>query len=511
MKKRIISIISALALTLSLSVTALATSPGEAEAADELHAMGIFRGTGDGYALDDVATRQEAVAMTIRLLGKEETALKGVWKQPFTDVSPWAEGYVGYAYERGLASGYSATSFGGGEEVTVEQYLCFTLRALGYSEKNGDFSWSDPWPLAEKTGLVTPGSHERNEPCTRGAMALISANALNAALRGSGMTLGQYLEKAAADPAPLTATEIARKSTGAVFTLKTYLDTDYKIEAGQASGFFISADGVAVTNYHALDGFYSATVDTIAGETYKVLGIISANKDRDIVIMKVSMEALSGNKISKFPYLPLGRSALAETGDTVYNIGSPLGLPSTMTSGIVSNTYRNEGVQTYMQVSAATADGGSGGPILNDRGEVIGVSAAMYYYGDDMSLCVPIDVLMGMKKTGGFDSLYDYFSAANGTTRDLEATISLSKTSVTLPMDAVAEVLVTSQCRSKYYISYEIADEGVVYAQWGDPLSKDVNVLQIYGNVPGTTTIKVFYIGGYGNPDAAQEITVTVT
>ena len=166
MKKRVITAVLTLAMTLSLCAPAMATRPGEQEAANELYSLGLFRGDVSGFHLDEIATRQEAAAMMVRLLGREKTALTGVWKQPFKDVSPWAEGYVGYAYEKGLVSGFSKDYFGSGDSVTVEQYLTFTLRCLGYSDARGDFSWYSPWPLAERLGLSQPGEHPENEKCT---------------------------------------------------------------------------------------------------------------------------------------------------------------------------------------------------------------------------------------------------------------------------------------------------------------------------------------------------------
>lgn len=112
----------------------------------------------------------------------------------------------------------------------------------------------------------------------------------------------------------MTGTEIARKCSGAVFYLKTYYDTDCKTQYGSASGFFISADGTAVTNYHAIKDHYGAKATLVSGETYPVLGVISADPDRDLAVIKIGMTAESGNSITKFPYLKLGRSALAEEG-----------------------------------------------------------------------------------------------------------------------------------------------------------------------------------------------------
>ena len=82
--------------------------------------------------------------MLIRLLGKDAEANGGSWKHPFTDVPGWANEEVGYAYEKGLTKGSSATEFGTGT-ASAQMYLTFVLRALGYSDAaGGQFTWDKP-------------------------------------------------------------------------------------------------------------------------------------------------------------------------------------------------------------------------------------------------------------------------------------------------------------------------------------------------------------------------------
>ena len=100
--------------------------------------MGLFRGVGaleDGtpnFALDRTLTRQEAVTMLVRLLGKEQEAFSKTWEMPFTDVAAWASSYIGYAYANGLAKGTSATTFNGVGTASATEYITFVLRALVY-------------------------------------------------------------------------------------------------------------------------------------------------------------------------------------------------------------------------------------------------------------------------------------------------------------------------------------------------------------------------------------------
>ena len=164
-------------------------------AAENLHALGLFNGTGtnpDGspnFALDRAPTRQEAVAMLVRLLGKEAEALAGAWSTPFTDVDDWAKPYVGYAYHAGLANGTGAATFGGRRLVTAAQYLTFVLRALGY-DSAADFAWDKAWELSDQIGL-TNGSYNAatNASFLRGDAAVVSKSALRTKLKDTETAL----------------------------------------------------------------------------------------------------------------------------------------------------------------------------------------------------------------------------------------------------------------------------------------------------------------------------------
>lgn len=183
--KKIISLLLALVLMLGTVPVAFAATDEALDAADALHELGLFNGTGtnaDGtpnYDLDRAPTRHEAVTMLVRLLGKEDEAKSGTWDIPFTDVADWAKPYVGYAYANGLTNGTSATTFGGGDTVTASQYLTFVLRALGY-ESGTDFRWNAAWELSDKIGLTDGTYNAQTTEFVRGDVAMISDSALNA-------------------------------------------------------------------------------------------------------------------------------------------------------------------------------------------------------------------------------------------------------------------------------------------------------------------------------------------
>lgn len=196
--KRILPLFLALALMLALAVPALASTPEAENAANTLYQYGLFKGTGtdaDGkpiFDLDKTLNRQEAVALLVRILGKEAEAQQTPQPTPFTDVDDWAKPYVGYAYAYGLTDGTSDTTFGGNEPVSASQYVTFVLRALGYTSA-ADFQWDRPWELSDRIGL-TDGRYTANPAAfTRGDAAIVSLSALDVYAPGSGKKLGVLL------------------------------------------------------------------------------------------------------------------------------------------------------------------------------------------------------------------------------------------------------------------------------------------------------------------------------
>ena len=194
MKKRILSLLLAVVLVCSLVPTAFAASSEATDAANTLHNLGLFNGTGtnaDGtpiYDLDRAPSRFEAVTMLVRLLGKDAEAKAGTWDTPFTDVVDWAKPYVGYAYANGLTAGTSTTTFGGSAIVTASQYLTFVLRSLGY-ESGKDFQWDKAWELSDKIGMTDGRYNADTKTFLRSDVAIISNNALYMNLANNDKTL----------------------------------------------------------------------------------------------------------------------------------------------------------------------------------------------------------------------------------------------------------------------------------------------------------------------------------
>ncbi len=141
---------------------------------------------------------------------------------------------------------------------------------------------------------------------------------------------------------------------------------------GQGSGFFISADGFAVTNNHVVDGADKVEVTTDDGKTFSAK-VIGTDARTDLALIKVEGS-------SNFPFAKLS-DGKPRIGDWVLAVGNPFGLGGTVTAGIVSASGRDIGNGPYddfIQIDAPVNKGNSGGPAFNTEGEVMGVNTAIY-------------------------------------------------------------------------------------------------------------------------------------
>jgi len=171
---------------------------------------------------------------------------------------------------------------------------------------------------------------------------------------------------------------------------------------GLGSGVIVDSDGYVLTNNHVIAGADEIIVHLADGREFKAK-VIGADPPTDVAVIKVQAENL--------PVAALGDSGLCQPGDWVVAIGAPFGLELTVTAGIISATGRhNVGISTYesfLQTDAAINPGNSGGPLINMRGEVVGINSAIAsrtggYMG--IGFAVPInmakDVMKQIRATG---------------------------------------------------------------------------------------------------------------
>jgi len=155
---------------------------------------------------------------------------------------------------------------------------------------------------------------------------------------------------------------------------------------GAGSGFIIDADGSILTNHHVVDHAERITVKLSDGRTLRAR-LIGSDPDTDIALIKVDGQR-------GLPVAPLGDSSTLRMGEWVCAIGNPLGYEHTVTVGVVSFLGRklfDMSLDNYIQTDAAINFGNSGGPLINARGEVIGINAAISSRASSIGFAVPIN------------------------------------------------------------------------------------------------------------------------
>lgn len=164
------------------------------------------------------------------------------------------------------------------------------------------------------------------------------------------------------------------------------------------SGFFVSRDGLLITNYHVIKDADFAHVLRDDNSTLLVEGIAAENKDADLALLKV--------KVMDVPFLQIGPDAPPKVGTKVYAIGNPDGFTNTLSEGLISGLRGQTDHVEAIQTSAAISHGSSGGPLLTANGVVVGVTAAMATDGQNLNFAVPaaqVRALLG--KQANFQSL----------------------------------------------------------------------------------------------------------
>lgn len=200
----------------------------------------------------------------------------------------------------------------------------------------------------------------------------------------------------------LTAKEVSELASPAVFYIEV-MDQDMESYAS-GSGFFIGPTGIAVTNYHVIEGAYYAGILTTDGSQYMLNKVLYYDTQRDLAIFNV-LKFQDDDTVAppkNVPFLSLAAPSSIHNGDVAYAIGSPLGLQNSITDGLVSNKDRILPGETlsYIQTSAPISPGNSGGPLLNQYGEVIGVNTIILTEGQNLNLAVPVSDIVKVKLNG---------------------------------------------------------------------------------------------------------------
>jgi len=191
-----------------------------------------------------------------------------------------------------------------------------------------------------------------------------------------------------------TSEQIAEKALGSTVLLE--MKNARGTTIGLGSGFFVR-DGHIATNYHVIKGAAGGTAKLVGKQArFDIEGYIDIDKDRDIAVLKVTT--------LRAPALSLGNSDAVQVGETIYAVGNPRGLEGTFSQGNISS-IRSEGNALargkILQITAPISPGSSGGPILNSKGKVIGISVGTRIDGQNLNFAIPVNYLKALLVQAG--------------------------------------------------------------------------------------------------------------
>jgi len=266
-------------------------------------------------------------------------------------------------------------------------------------------------------------------------------------------------------------------------------------QRGVGSGFILGPDGYIMTNAHVVDGADELMVTLTDKREFKAR-VIGADRRTDVALVKIEASGL--------PAVKIGDSQRLKVGEWVMAIGSPFGLENTVTAGIVSAKARDTGEYVpFIQTDVAINPGNSGGPLINLRGEVVGINSQIYSRSGGfmgISFAIPIDEAMRVA-----DQLRASGRVVRGrigvqigpVTKEVAEAIGLGK-----PAGALVQAVESGQAAEKAGV--EAGD--IIVKVDGKTVEKSSDLPRIIGNIkPGSkTTLQVFRRG------SSRDLTLTV-
>jgi S1-C subfamily serine protease len=164
----------------------------------------------------------------------------------------------------------------------------------------------------------------------------------------------------------------------------------------QGSGFLLSSDGLAGSNYHVVRGATKAYAECCNGRKFEVLSIEGADLEKDLVVFQL-YEIGKIEKPQNLPHVVFAPSKDLKVGQRVIAVGSPQGLENTVSDGILSAIRESDSVR-YLQITAPISPGSSGGPVLDSDGHMIGVATFQFEKGQNLNFAVAADYIQPLLK-----------------------------------------------------------------------------------------------------------------
>jgi S1-C subfamily serine protease len=182
----------------------------------------------------------------------------------------------------------------------------------------------------------------------------------------------------------LTTAQIAQKVSPSVVVIQGKSDSGDVL----GSGFIVSKEGKIVTNLHVIRDMKTASVQLASGQIFDSVSVLATDPRRDLAILQIPGFDL--------PVLDLGNSDALNIGEPLVIVGSPRGLDGTVTAGILSSVRDGGDGYTVLQTDAAVNPGNSGGPLLNSKGQAIGVVSFQLRSAQGLNFAVPINYVRGL-------------------------------------------------------------------------------------------------------------------
>jgi S1-C subfamily serine protease len=182
----------------------------------------------------------------------------------------------------------------------------------------------------------------------------------------------------------LTTVQIAKSVSPTVVVIQGKTDSGDVL----GSGFIVSKDGKIVTNLHVIRDMIAASVQMANGEIFDSVSVLAVDERRDLAVLQIAGFDL--------PVLELGNSDELTVGEPLVAVGSPRGLEGTVTAGILSSIRDSGDGFKVLQTDAAVNPGNSGGPLVNGRGQAIGVVSSKLRSAENLNFAVPINYVRGL-------------------------------------------------------------------------------------------------------------------
>ena len=404
--KKILAVIIAAILIASFSLNAFAATPGfgnfiytdsyapgkflDVRADDwfsgyvrDAYNFGFLRGRSDDtFQPGGLLTLGEAVTLAARLRSIYHTG-----RADFPESTPFYSVYANYAIEHGIIRSHGNYT----APVTRSQFATIMHNALpadaflvrntipdfGIPDVASDTDAGKAVYALYRAGILS-GSDRFGTFFPDSNISRAEASAVMVRLADPASRVNVQL------PSGLPVELLFQRSTNAVFMIETFNEQGRSIRIG--SGFFISEDGLGVTALHVFDNAVTAVATLHNGEEFPILGVRAFDENSNLVIFEVES---NDNRRS---YMTLADSDGLEVGASVYAIGSPRNLMNSISEGIVSRLMLDD-PEAYVQFTAPISFGSGGGPVINTRGQAIGIASRSYTYGQNLNLAIPINLV----------------------------------------------------------------------------------------------------------------------